>query len=243
MARLVHPILSDDLRTRLERIGDALWAGLLRPLPHAEIEAAAARLAAMPAAAVPMAGGMVAQALAVPYGESPPIRSAILARLLGRPHDAAIPAATPALQTLLLFHPDGRRREAALHGLDTLADSPFLVTAIFYRLNDWAGPVRAAAPCAFCPRPIPPRSRRRWRSCCCACRAGGAGRTTGPCSTPSWRWSRSWPPSRKACARRVTARWRVCCATLSPSRGSIRICSTSPTTRAFRRCAWWLCAR
>lgn len=145
MARLAHPSLPDDLRARLERIGDALRSGLTWSLPQAEIEAAAARLAAMPADAVPMAGGMVAQALAAPYGQSPPVRPAILARLLGRPDDAAIPAATPALQTLLLFHPDGRRREAALHELATLSDSPFLVAAIVYRLNDWAGPVREAA--------------------------------------------------------------------------------------------------
>ena len=54
-------------------------------------------------------------------------------------------AGTPGLEWLYIFHGNGHLREAAL---ERIADPPrdaFLFTALAYRLNDWVGPVRAAA--------------------------------------------------------------------------------------------------
>lgn len=51
----------------------------------------------------------------------------------------------PQLAYLFLFHSDGRTREAALQRISGGLPSPFLYTAVAYRLNDWAEPVRAAA--------------------------------------------------------------------------------------------------
>lgn len=54
-------------------------------------------------------------------------------------------ACTPGLEYLFLFHWDGRLREAALKQIAEPLPSAFWVAAIALRLNDWAGPVRAAA--------------------------------------------------------------------------------------------------
>jgi hypothetical protein len=51
---------------------------------------------------------------------------------------------TPGLDIVFLFCPDGYVREAALNQLAS-ASSPFVLTAVAYRLNDWAEPVRRAA--------------------------------------------------------------------------------------------------
>ncbi|WP_292063211.1 hypothetical protein [Brevundimonas sp. UBA7664] len=53
-------------------------------------------------------------------------------------------ARTPGLEVIFLFCPDGYIREAALNRL-TAASSPFVLTAVAYRLNDWVEAVRAAA--------------------------------------------------------------------------------------------------
>ncbi|QIG95892.1 MULTISPECIES: hypothetical protein [unclassified Bradyrhizobium] len=46
---------------------------------------------------------------------------------------------------LFLFHPDGYLREAALCAIATPPTSSFFLSALAWRLNDWAGPVRRAA--------------------------------------------------------------------------------------------------
>ena len=53
-------------------------------------------------------------------------------------------ARTPGLDVIFLFCPDGHIREAALKHL-VVANSAFVLTAVAYRLNDWAEPVRTAA--------------------------------------------------------------------------------------------------
>ena len=51
---------------------------------------------------------------------------------------------TPGLDVVFLFCPDGYIREAALNQLSSTS-SAFVLTAVAYRLNDWAEPVRRAA--------------------------------------------------------------------------------------------------
>jgi len=46
---------------------------------------------------------------------------------------------------LFLFHPNGYLREAALNRLDAAPQSPFFLSALAWRLNDWVVPVRRAA--------------------------------------------------------------------------------------------------
>jgi hypothetical protein len=72
-----------------------------------------------------------------------PLLGAFINRLAGSPLDP-----DPDLAPLLLFHGDGRVREAALNRLEGPARSPFFFGAIAFRLNDWAPPVRAAAAAA-----------------------------------------------------------------------------------------------
>lgn len=56
----------------------------------------------------------------------------------------ALLAGTPKLEFLFLFHPNGHIREAALDKLTDIP-SPFFVSALALRLNDWAFEVRGAA--------------------------------------------------------------------------------------------------
>jgi hypothetical protein len=59
--------------------------------------------------------------------------------------DLALMRRNPDYAWLFLFHPDGRVREAALDAIQTPPTSPFFLSALFWRLNDWAKPVRVAA--------------------------------------------------------------------------------------------------
>lgn len=52
---------------------------------------------------------------------------------------------TPGLEYLFLFHRDGRLREAALRRVTGGLPNAFLFSAVCWRLNDWAKPVRDAA--------------------------------------------------------------------------------------------------
>jgi hypothetical protein len=54
-------------------------------------------------------------------------------------------AANADLAWLFLFHPSGYLREAALYHITTPPTSPFFLSALAWRLNDWAEPVRQAA--------------------------------------------------------------------------------------------------
>jgi hypothetical protein len=51
----------------------------------------------------------------------------------------------PDYAWLFLFHPSGYIREAALDAINSAPASPFLLSALAWRLNDWVQPVRQAA--------------------------------------------------------------------------------------------------
>lgn len=51
----------------------------------------------------------------------------------------------PDYAWLLLFHPSGYAREAALDSIDGPPTSAFFFAALAWRLNDWVGPVRKVA--------------------------------------------------------------------------------------------------
>lgn len=61
---------------------------------------------------------------------------------------------TPGLEFIYIFHGDGYLREAALNKITGGLQSPFLVAAVIWRMNDWAGPVRTAA--FFCAQRVFP---------------------------------------------------------------------------------------
>lgn len=63
----------------------------------------------------------------------------------GRVSDADRLRSTERLEFLFLFHRDGRMREAALRKITGPLPSAFLFSAVAWRLNDWAEPVRKAA--------------------------------------------------------------------------------------------------
>ncbi len=52
---------------------------------------------------------------------------------------------TPGLEFIYIFHGDGYLREASLTKITGGLQSPFLVAAVIWRLNDWVAPVRTAA--------------------------------------------------------------------------------------------------
>ena len=61
------------------------------------------------------------------------------------PSDRELLAANAKLAWLFLFHPNGYLRLAALHHINTAPASPFFLTALAWRLNDWVPQVREAA--------------------------------------------------------------------------------------------------
>ncbi len=65
------------------------------------------------------------------------------------PSDNELLAANPNFAWLFLFHPSGYVREAALCYVDAPPESSFFFTALAWRLNDWAAPVRQAAEHCF----------------------------------------------------------------------------------------------
>ncbi|SFK36493.1 hypothetical protein [Methylorubrum salsuginis] len=133
------PALPEALVLRLVRVGSGLARGSLH---QAELDAVLSGLTALPSDAVAVAEATVAQCILRGHHESGRIpttprtsRAADLARL----------RATPGLERLFVFHPDGYVREAALRALDGPVRTSFEVATLVYRLNDWARPVRAAA--------------------------------------------------------------------------------------------------
>ncbi|WFU05755.1 hypothetical protein QA648_21550 (plasmid) [Rhizobium sp. CB3171] len=61
---------------------------------------------------------------------------------------------TPGLEFIYIFHSDGYVREASLDKITGGLQSPFLVAAVMWRMNDWVGPVRTAA--FFCAQRVFP---------------------------------------------------------------------------------------
>jgi hypothetical protein len=73
-------------------------------------------------------------------------RTGVVSTVLGtlQPSDAELLNRFPELAYLFVFHRDGFLRERALDQMQELR-SPFFITALAYRLNDWVPQVRAAA--------------------------------------------------------------------------------------------------
>ncbi len=63
-----------------------------------------------------------------------------------KPHDALrLLKQTPGLEFIHIFHSNGYVREASLNKISVSLQSPFLVAAVMWRMNDWVEPVRTAA--------------------------------------------------------------------------------------------------
>jgi len=78
------------------------------------------------------------------FRHSPPL--SFMARLFGRSRTLGEQlSGTDQLEKLFLFHRDGHLREAALRKFDGPIESPFIITAVAWRLNDWVPEVRNAA--------------------------------------------------------------------------------------------------
>jgi hypothetical protein len=69
----------------------------------------------------------------------------LIPRLWGWKSEAEQLRRTPLLAHVMIFHRDGRLREAALKAISGPISSAFLAAAICWRLNDWVRPVREAA--------------------------------------------------------------------------------------------------
>ncbi len=61
---------------------------------------------------------------------------------------------TSGLKFIYIFHGDGYLREASLNKIADGLQSPFLVAAVIWRMNDWVAPVRTAA--YFCAERVLP---------------------------------------------------------------------------------------
>lgn len=140
MSRRTSFAIPEALRTPLAALTDRLHTGVV---PHAPLRDAITQLHALPPAAVVRLDRELADLAQLHHFSEawlcqlPPERQ--------RSTDAALLLANPDLKHLFLFHRDGRLREAALQRFTDGAPSPLIFTAIAYRLNDWAEPVRQAA--------------------------------------------------------------------------------------------------
>lgn len=109
------------------------------------------RIGELPAKRVAQAGReIVAAAQLWPFWTSP----SFIRRFFPR-SDLQVLEKEPSFAWLFLFHPDGYVREAALNAIHDPPSSPFFLTAIALRLNDWVEPVRVAA--SLCAARIFPR--------------------------------------------------------------------------------------
>ena len=138
MAALLRPVLPPPLAAKLAALG-------ARPgKSDRELRDILAGLSALPAHLIVRASHEIAVAarlgwwqaqkrswLEWPFGKPASERD-----LLAKSHDYA---------WLFLFHPSGYVREAALDTINTAPTSPFFFSALAWRLNDWADPVRQAA--------------------------------------------------------------------------------------------------
>jgi hypothetical protein len=109
-----------------------------------ELEDVLADLSALPANVIVRASAEIAAAIRFGWW--------IEQNGLLRPPPFGQPSSAPELLRknpdyawLLLFHPSGYVRQAALDSVSTPPTSPFFFSALAWRLNDWARPVRQAA--------------------------------------------------------------------------------------------------
>jgi hypothetical protein len=136
-----HPVLPDATRDLVRRIGDTLAKE--RAPAEVDVEALLTQLAPSPPGSIAQIASEIQKTARLWWWRSPQPR---LVDLLGlRTTPGVLMTEQPSAAWLMLFHYDGRVREAALDRLPGPPTSPFLFAAIAFRLNDWAFQVRTAA--------------------------------------------------------------------------------------------------
>ena len=126
-----------------------------------ELKEILGEIALLPASSVVRAGREIAISARLAWPELPrQVTTGIWAHLRqllwARPEPRRQSAGDPSFQLdilktnsdyawLFLFYPNGYLREAALNCINAAPQSPFFLTALALRLNDWAEPVRHAA--------------------------------------------------------------------------------------------------
>ncbi len=110
-----------------------------------ELKTIIAQLSALPASIIVRASSEIAMAAQLGWY---PLMHRLASGFGGEPiyvRDLALMRRNPDYAWIFLFHPSGHVREAALDTLQTPPDSPFFLSALVWRLNDWVEPVRRAA--------------------------------------------------------------------------------------------------
>jgi cobaltochelatase CobT len=152
------PVLSPSISAKLS----ALKAGLALKHSYQELEEILANLSALPASSIVRASREIATKarlgwwqqqtlpVRVEAGSRARVRWWRLKKLLQWsprrvPSEQELMKGNPDYAWLFLFHPSGYIRAAALDCIHRPPTSPFFFSALAWRLNDWARPVRQAA--------------------------------------------------------------------------------------------------
>lgn len=139
MAPHPRPVLSASLSAKL----NALHRSSGRRKSDRDLTEILVDLSTLPANAVVRASQEIAKAARLGWWKEE--RSLIDQLLGGSVSEPDLLARNPDYAWLFLFHPNGYVREAALDSINSPPTSPFFFSALAWRLNDWAEPVRQAA--------------------------------------------------------------------------------------------------
>jgi hypothetical protein len=136
-----HPrsVLPPSLAEKLATLASPRWKSDL------ELESILAGLSALPANLIVRTSREIAFAARLGWW---PLTHSLASGFVQEPifvRDLALMRRNPDYAWLFLFHPNGHAREAALETIQTPPTSPFFLSALAWRLNDWAEPVRRAA--------------------------------------------------------------------------------------------------
>jgi hypothetical protein len=138
MALPPRSVLPPPLAAKLTALGSRLGQS------DRELEDVLTDLSALPASSVVRASREIATATR--FGWWREQNSLLVLPRFGQSSSAPeLLKKNPDYAWLLLFHPSGYAREAALNSIETPPTSPFFFSAFAWRLNDWAAPVRQAA--------------------------------------------------------------------------------------------------
>jgi hypothetical protein len=138
MALYRRSVLSPSLAAKLGALGTRLGQS------DRELEEVLADLSALPADLIVRAS--VEIATVARFGWWRPQKRFSLERLFGKsPSEHELLKKNPDYAWLLLFHPSGYVREAALDSVQSPPTSAFFFSALAWRLNDWVPSVRRAA--------------------------------------------------------------------------------------------------
>jgi hypothetical protein len=108
------------------------------------LDAVLGGIAALPVDLVIPAGREIAQAMRLGSWTQP--KHSLFIRLFRQPFtEKHLLNINPKYAWIFLFNYDGRVRESALDAIEIPPPSPFLFSALAWRLNDWAFPVRQSA--------------------------------------------------------------------------------------------------